>query len=125
MFGHAPHANRQRHGHHSRQALGNGGHGQCHGGHGGLGPGQAPHVIQHKNHADDATGNGSELFAQRVELALQGGFGVPGAGNHAGKLAHLGAHAGLGHQQFSAAPGEHRVHEQQVEPVTQRQVSAL
>ncbi len=122
---HAPHADRQRHRHHRRQALRNGSYRQRHGGHRGLRPGQATGEIEDEDQGHYQTGDGGEFLAQSIELDLQRRIRLWGGGDHAGKLAHLGDHAGRRHQHLGAAAGHHGIHVQHVEAIPQRQVGSI
>ena len=121
--GHAMHAERQRHGHHCRQAFRDGGNGQCDGCHGSLCQRVAAHQAENEHQRDDSTGNHRQPLAEIVDLPLQRRLALGGVGQQAGNFAHLGVHAGGGDDGLQPTMRDHGVHEHHVVPFRQHRLS--
>ena len=129
-LGHIGHADRKHDGDNGGQAFGDGGDSQRNRDHEGrdnriqaeLAGGE--HVKRKDEDADhdDKLGQG---LAKVAELALQRGLLFFGGGQDAGDLAHLGVHAGAGHNHAAAAVHNGRAHIGHVLAVAQRHILAV
>jgi hypothetical protein len=117
------HADGQGHRHHRRQPLGNGSHGQGDGCHDGLHQRIAAQNTEHENQAHNNAGDEGQALAQRIELHLQRSGAFLRRVQQAADAAHLGAHAGGGHNQFQAATCNDGVHEHHVDAFGQRMLA--